>query len=154
MSTCWQVWQFGADGCHIMHTKGKILQLSKGYWIKYVNSGDEHGYSGGTSVNVEELYIQLRWWNVKKTTLESAKKSYSNFQKLTGLPWWWGVLNRSHHHQEDIAEVHSSEKDCGPKKLMWRETEEFGVVYFRKEADKTRHDRNMKWNLCNIVSVS
>lgn len=80
MSTCWQVWQFGADGCHIMHTKGKILQLSKGYWIKYVNSGDEHGYSGGTSVNVEELYIQLRWWNVKKTTLESAKKSYSNFK--------------------------------------------------------------------------
>lgn len=40
------------------------------------------------------------------------------------------------------------------EKFVRRESEELGVVDFRKKAYKMRHDKNMKWNLCNIVSVS
>lgn len=45
-------------------------------------------------------------------------------------------------------------KTEGHEKFVRRESEELGVVDFRKKAYKMRHDKNMKWNLCNIVSVS
>lgn len=45
-------------------------------------------------------------------------------------------------------------KTEGHEKFVRRESEELGVVDFRKKAYKMRHDKNMKRNLCNIVSVS
>lgn len=120
----------------IMQTEGKLLaaQLMP---VQEMNVGDTSLWKRSYTDRWDDKILKRQRWRV-------LRKSYSNFQKLAGLPCQGGVLYCSYPHHQHIAECTILRKTGAMSNFC--EGRLKSLELFRKEVDKRRHDKNMKWD--------